>query len=178
MASFAERMVGAAMLNPATYEEVEHDSSATGQAALVVMFAAIAGAVGASGHGDKAVVVAVLSAIGWWLVWAMVTYAVGTGLFKGTATWGELLRTIGFAQTPALLNVLGFIPFLGGLIKFFVGIWVLLAVVLAIRQALDLDTGKAVATALIGLAVVIGFTIALTVAAAVTMGIIGLLVFW
>lgn len=178
MASFAERMVGAAMLNPATYEEVEHDSSATGQAALVVMFAAIAGAIGASGDGDKAMVVAVLSAIGWWLVWAMVTYIIGTAVFKGTATWGELLRTLGFAQTPALLNVLGFIPLLGGLIKFVVGIWVLLAVVLAIRQALDVDTTKAVLTALVGLAVVIGFTIALTVAAAVIMSIIGLLVFW
>jgi hypothetical protein len=178
MASFAERMIGAAMLNPATYEEVEHDSNATAQAMLVVVMAAIAGAVGASRRGDAAVVIAVLQAVGWWVLWAMVTYAIGTGVFKGTATWGELLRTIGFAQTPAILNGLGFIPLLGGLVRFATGIWVLLAVVLAIRQALDVDTGKAVLTALIGFAVVVAFTIALTVTAAVLVAIFGFLIFW
>src|ERR687887_64220 len=57
--------------------------------------------------------------------WAVVTgfvYLVGTRLFGGTATWGEVLRTVGFANAPGVLNILGFIPVLGGLVRFVVAI--------------------------------------------------------
>ena len=73
----------------------------------------------------------------------------------GTATWGELLRTIGFAQTPGVLQVLGIIPVLGGLIRFAVAIWVLIAGIIAIRQALDVGTGKAILTAALGWLVIV-----------------------
>jgi hypothetical protein len=182
MATLVQRMFGAAMLSPATYEEVEHDRGATPQAALVVILAALAAAVGASGHGDEAVVREVLRALLQWLAWSAITYVIGTRVFHGTATPGEVLRTIGFAQTPGIFMALAGLPFLGGLIALVVGLWTLVAVVIATRQALDVDTGRAVLTALLGLAVVIGIMVALAVVAAVIVGVIaavfGVFAFW
>jgi hypothetical protein len=178
MASFVQRMVGAAMLDPAAYEEVEHDRSATAQAAMVVVLSAIAGGIGASGGGDRAVVGAVLMALLQWVMWCIVTYAVGTGVFRGTATPGELLRTVGFAQTPGIFMALAGLPLLGGLIRFAVGIWILVAVVIAIRQALDVSTGKAVLTAILGAVVIFGILMTLlTLLVGSVMAVIGLLSF-
>lgn len=172
MASFPERMVGAAMLSPATYEEVEHDHGATPQAALVVVLAAVAAAIGARGHGDEAMVREVLRALLQWLAWSGITYFIGTRVFRGTASPGEVLRTIGFAQTPGIFMALAGIPFLGRLVALAVGIWTLVAVIIATRQALDVDTGRAVLTALVGLAVVVAIVVALGLMAAVFVGII------
>jgi hypothetical protein len=151
--TLAERMIGAAMLDVSVYEEVEADESATGQAALVVGLVAIAGAIGASGNGGSGMTGAVFTAFMGWVIWSGLTWFIGTRFFGGTATYGELLRTLGFAMAPGVLNILGFIPFLGGLIGFVVAIWSLVAGVIAIRQALDFDTGKAIATAVIGWAI-------------------------
>jgi len=85
-----------------------------------------------------------------WLLWAGITYLIGDKLLGGTATWGELLRTLGFAQAPGVLSILGIIPFFGGLVRVAVFIWLLATGIVAIRQALDFSTGKAVATALLG----------------------------
>lgn len=163
MASFTERMIGAATLNVATYEEVEHDRTATGQAAGVVLLVAIAGAIGSSGAGLWATIGAVVSAFVGWYVWSAITLFVGTGLFRGTADMGEMLRTIGFAQAPGVLNVLGIVPFFGGWVRFAVWLWMLVCAVVAIRQALDFATGKALGTALIGFVVyvIIGSLLAL-----------------
>lgn len=148
--SLVQRMIGAAMLNVATYEEVEADRTATGQAAGVVAIVAVATAIGAIGEGTGGIIAGLISAFVGWLVWSALTYVVGTRLFGGTADMGEMLRTIGFAQAPGVLNVLGIIPILGGLVRFVVFLWILAAAVIAIRQALDFSTGKAVGTALIG----------------------------
>ena len=151
MATFIERMVGAAMLDVATYEEVEHDTTATGQAAAAVALVAAAQAIGQSSNGIGVMIVGVLSALLGWLVWSAITYVVGVSLFGGRADWGEMLRTIGFAQTPGVLAVVGFIPLLGGLARLAAAVWTVVAVIVAIRQALDVGTGKAVGTALVGL---------------------------
>lgn len=149
MQSWGERVIGAAKLNVDTYEEVEADEGATMQAAGVVVLAALAQAVGASAAGVNPIGAALGALIGWAL-WSGVTYLIGAYLFKGTATWGELLRTLGFAQAPGFLYVLGFIPLLGWILRFVVSIWILIAGIIAIRQALDISTGKAIAVALIG----------------------------
>jgi hypothetical protein len=155
MATFVERMQGAAMLNIPTYEEVEHDRTATGQAAMVVAIAAVAQAIGSARGGGGGIIGALIGQIIGWAIWAGLTYLVGTKLFGGTADWGELLRTLGFSQAPGVLYALGFIPGLGSLIRFAVGIWVAVAGVIAVRQALDITTGKAVATVLISIAILI-----------------------
>ena len=164
--SWTDRMKGAALLHTDTYEEVEADQTATGQAAGVVALVAVAQAIGGAGEGGAGIVAGAISALLGWLLWAGITYLIGAKLLGGTATWGELLRTLGFAQTPGVLYVLGFIPVLGGIIRFAVAIWVLIAGIIAIRQALDVGTGKAVLTAVLGWLVIV---LPLAILAAVAM---------
>ena len=153
--SWWARVVAALRLDVSVYEEVEADTTATMQAAGVVALAAAMKAVGASDEGGAGVFIGPIAAIAGWWIWAGLTYFIGKSVFSGTATWGELLRTIGFAQAPGFLYVLGILPLVGGLIEAVVGIWILVAGVIAIRQALDISTGKAIAVAVIGWAVII-----------------------
>lgn len=171
MASFQDRVIGAMRLQGTTFEEVEHDTTATSQAAIVVAAAALAGSIisirwiGVSG----VVFTLVVSLIGW-VIGAAVVMLVGTKLMPGKNTQadlGQMLRTMGFAQSASLFNVLGIIPFLGWVIRLVVAIWVLVAMVIAVRQALDYDdTMKAVVVCLI--AWVIMFVITATA------GVVGL----
>jgi len=145
-----QRMVGAASLNVDTFEEVEADETATMQAATVVAMVAVTSAIGSAGGGSTSILFAPVAQIIGWLIWAGVTYLIGDKLLGGTATWGELLRTLGFAQAPGLLYLLAIVPLLGGFVRLVVGIWMLVAGIIAIRQALDFGTGKAILTAVIG----------------------------
>ncbi len=164
--SLSERMIGAAKLQNWAFEEVEADETATGQAAGVIAMVAVAQAIGSVGDGSGGVIGGLLSAFFTWAVWSGLTYFIGTRLFSGTATWGELLRTIGFANAPGVLAFFGFIPVLGGFIRVVVAIWILVAGIVAIRQALDFDTGRAILTAVIGwLALVIPMILLGTLAA-------------
>jgi hypothetical protein len=154
VASLTDRMLGAARLDVKTYEEVEADESATGQAMLVVILSAIAAGIGAWGLGPRMVIASLLGALLGWFVWAFLTYIIGTKVMpepQTKADFGQLLRTIGFSASPGVLNVLRIIPFLGILIGFVVAIWQLIAMVIAVRQALDYSsTGKAIIVCLIG----------------------------
>lgn len=147
------RMIGAARLDTQTYEAIEHDENATGSALLVVVLAAIASGIGLLGSGRiVAFVVGIIAAIIGWAVYAGIAYLIGTRLLAGPktqATWGQLLRTLGFAQAPRLLLVIGWIPILGALVSLVVWVWTLITTVIAIRQALDIGTGRAVVTAVV-----------------------------
>jgi Yip1 domain len=159
-----DRMIGAARLDPHAYESVEADEDATAPAALIVVLAALASGVGALDGGIDALIAAVVAGLFGWVVYAVAVYFVGTRIFVGTETAssvGELLRTLGFAQTPRLLLVFGFIPVLGILLAIAVFIWILLTTVVAIRQALDFSTGRAIGTAIV--AVLILFVVQLIV---------------
>ena len=148
MASFVERVVGAARLDARTYEEIEADPTALGQAMAVVAASALAAGVGSLGSGATGVVAAVVGGIVGWFLWAVVTWLVGTKLLPESGTsadLGQMLRTIGFSAAPGLLNVLGIIPVLGLLVWFVAAVWQLVAMVVAVRQALDYrGTGRAV----------------------------------
>ncbi len=157
--TMVERMIGAAKLDIDIYEEVEHDETATGQAAGVVAMVAVAQAVAEAGGGASMMIIGVLAAFVGWGVWAGITYVIGDKLLGGTATWGELLRALGFAQAPGLLIVLAVLP-LGEFIRFAVGIWVLVAGFIGLRQALDFGNLKTLFTAVLGwLALVLVFAI-------------------
>jgi hypothetical protein len=157
MATLQERMIGAAMLNPATYEEVEADQTATGQAALVVVIAAISGGLASLRYGPTLVVWTIIAALIGWAVWAFLTYYIGTKFMpepQTSADMGQLLRVVGFAMAPGVLGILGIIPFLGVLIRFVLSLWQLAAMVIGVRQALDYsNTGRAVVVCLIGFVV-------------------------
>lgn len=148
--SLIDRMKGAALLYIDTYEEVEADTSATGQAAIVVAIVAVASAIGGAEAGATGIIGGLIGAFFTWLIWSGITYLIGDKLLGGTATWGELLRTLGFAQSPGVLYALAWIPGLGWLIRFAVAVWLLIAGIIAIRQALDFGTGKAILTAVLG----------------------------
>jgi hypothetical protein len=154
MASFTKRMIGAAMLDVKTYEEVEADKTATGQAMAVVILSSLAAGLGAITLGLDMLLWMTLAALVGWCIWAGLTYVIGTKLLPEPQTqsdMGELLRTIGFSTAPGILRILGFIPFLGVLISFAAGVWMLVAMVIAVRQALDYkSTGRAVGVCLIG----------------------------
>ena len=154
MASFVERVVGAARLDAKTYEEVEADPTAMGQAMAVVAAAALAAGVGSISSGATGVVAAVVGGIVGWFLWAVVTWLVGTKLLPepGTsADLGQMLRTIGFSAAPGLLNVLGIIPLVGLVVWLLAAVWQLVAMVVAVRQALDYtSTGRAVLVCFIG----------------------------
>jgi hypothetical protein len=87
-----------------------------------------------------------------WFVFSLLCFWLGTTVFKGPetkSTLGELMRTLGFAYSPGLLNVFSFIPIIGPIIPFATWIWTIIASVVAIRQACDFTTGRAVGTAII-----------------------------
>ncbi len=138
-----QRMLGAARLDAATFENVEHDSSATLQAVAVVILVSIAGGVGKYLDGDStilnALVFGVVAGIASWAVWALVVWMIGSTIMRTSDTqadWGQLARGIGFAQVPGILNILVFVPG-GGIISFIAFIWRVAAILVAVRQCLD-----------------------------------------
>ena len=142
--SFFERVIGALRLDAATYEEIEHDPGALGQSAGVVALAGLAAAIGAAGQGGAGAVGAMLGSLLGWLISAGFIWVVGVFFMKHTSDYKELLRTLGFASAPQLLFVLRAVPVLGGVIALAAWLWSLAAFVIAVRQALDVDTGQAV----------------------------------
>jgi hypothetical protein len=148
-------MIRAARLQVDLYEEVEADPSATGQAMTVVVLSSLAAGIGvAKMAGFTALAVGVLAALVGWFVWAWLTYVIGTRLLPGPQTeadLGQLLRTIGFSASPGVLRILGPVPGVGPIIVFAAGVWMLVAMVIAVRQALDYEsTGRAVAVCFVG----------------------------
>ena len=163
MASLTERMIGAAKLDVATYEEVENDPTAMGQAMLVVVLSSVAAGIGTIGMiGIRGLVIGTIVAIVGWFLWAGLTFLIGTKLLpepQTQADFGQLLRSIGFSASPGVLRILGIIPILGWLISLAASIWMLVAMVIAVRQALDYkSTGRAVGVCLIGFVVYLVFS--------------------
>ncbi|MBW2313689.1 MAG: YIP1 family protein [Deltaproteobacteria bacterium] len=154
MATIQDRMIRAAKLDTELYEEVEADRDATGQAMAVVALSAVAAGIGLGNGGLLGIVGVTIAALVGWFVWAFLTYVIGTRLLpepQTKADYGELLRTLGFSSAPGLIRVLGIIPGLGAFVFLVAGVWMLVAMVIAVRQALDYtSTLRAVGVCLIG----------------------------
>ena len=154
MAGLVDRMIGAAKLDVHTYEEVEKDRNALGQAMTVVALSAAAAGIGSAKAGIGGIVAMTVVALIGWFIWGWLTYLIGTKLLPESTTkadMGELLRTIGFSSAPGVLRIVGFVPFIGSLISFVASVWMLVAMVVAVRQALDYSsTGRAIVVCLIG----------------------------
>ena len=175
-----DRVLRVIKLDKSVYAEVEADEMATSQAAIVVAIVAVLSAIGSGvgtliSSGGSGFVAAFLGAIVTafisWLVWSVVTYFVGTTLFKGEATVSEMLRVIGFAQAPLALGLLSFIPCLGPIISLAGWLLSLYTGFLAIQEGLDLDTGKTLATVAIGW--VVAFIVSLVIGMIFGIGMIG-----
>ena len=155
MADFKERIIRAARLDIHLYEEVEADKGAMGQAMGVVILSSVAAGVGSAVKGGFGwILMGTIAALIGWYVWAYLTYLIGTKLLPQPQTKadpGELLRTIGFSTSPGLIRVLGIIPGLREIVFSIASIWMLVAMVIAVRQALDYtSTLRAVGVCIIG----------------------------
>ncbi len=155
MASLGDRMIRAAKLDRSLYEEVEADTGATGQAMLVVVLSSIAAGIGSLGAGGlNGLLFGALSAFAAWYILAFLTYFIGTRILPESQTEadvGQLHRTTGFSSSPGLLRMLGILPGLTGIVFLTCAVWMLVAMVIAVRQALDYHgTGRAIGVCLIG----------------------------
>jgi hypothetical protein len=145
--SFGERLIGALKLDASVYEEVEHDTGALGQAALVVGLSALAQAAAAfGGAGSSGAFVSLAGGFLGWFLGTGLVWLIGVAILNHTSDYGELLRTLGFATAPGMLGVLGVLPLGGASALLGVAIFALstIAAVIAVRQALDVGTGRAV----------------------------------
>ncbi|MBD3314379.1 MAG: hypothetical protein GF344_01215 [Chitinivibrionales bacterium] len=152
---FIDRMLRAAKLEPGVYEEVEADESSFGQAMGVVVLSSIAAGIGTfTTGGFGGLLLGTIAALLGWYVWAFITFFVGTKFLpeaQTSADQGQMLRTIGFSSSPGLLRIFGIIPVVGLIIQLAASIWMLVAMVIAVRQALDYtSTGRAIGVCLIG----------------------------
>jgi hypothetical protein len=143
--SFGERLVGALKLEADVYEEIEHDPSALGQAAGVVALGALAQGLAFVHVGFGGVVGGIVAGLIGWVLATAVVWAIGVKLMDHTSDFSELLRTLGFASAPKVLMVIGLLPIgpLRGLLSVAVAILTLVAFLIAVRQALDVSTGRA-----------------------------------
>jgi hypothetical protein len=152
---FVDRMIRAAKLDVNLYEEVEADKSAMGQAMTVVVISSVAAGLGSIAKvGIGGILMGTIAALIGWYVWAYITYLIGTKLLpepQTRADHGELLRTIGFSSSPGVIRVLGIIPGFFWITSFVSSVWMLVAMVIAVRQALDYTgTLRAVGVCVIG----------------------------
>ena len=172
-----DRIMGVLKLDVPTYEAIEHDESATQQAAIIVAVVAVISAIGgwlsASAAGNflgnlegmegfeevgsimqnsmspvGSAINAFLGVFIGWIVWSYVTYFIGTRMFDGKATPQEMMRVLGFAMVP---RVLGIIPCLG----IIGGIYSLVTGFIGVRQGLDLDNGKTALTVVLSFVAVL-----------------------
>jgi hypothetical protein len=152
---YFRRLAGALALDAATFEDVEADRRATLHAGLTVVLASIGEGVAlrASGGLTNVVLMSAVALTGW-AAWALLTFEVGARLLPGARTHsdvGELLRTLGFAAAPGLIAYLSLVPGLMMPVLLISRAWMLLAMVVAVRQALDYtSTWRAVAVCLVG----------------------------
>ena len=137
---YINRIIRACKLDVNLYEEVEADKSATLQAAGVVVLSSLAAGIGASSLGTFNFLMAPLLSLVSWFAWAYIVYFIGVKFFPEPSTdadHGQLLRTIGFSSAPGLIRVFGIFPNLMTLAFVAAAIWMLVAMVIAVRQALD-----------------------------------------
>ena len=166
MARLFSRMIRAAKLDPELYEEVEADESAFSDALIIVALSGVATMAGLTGRLNLGELISglVLGILAW-AGWSALAFLVGTRICpepQTKADWGELLRTTGFATTPAMLSILGIFPVFAGLITIMASVWILLAFGVAVRQALDYrSTSRAIAVCFVGWVVYTGMLFSL-----------------
>jgi len=153
--TFGQRLTGVLRLDASTFEEIEADRNATPEALGVVVVASLAAGIGAGLlFGPAALARETVGALVGWVMWAGVTYVIGTRVLPEPETrtdLGELLRVIGFSYAPNLFGFFAFVPGVGRFVRMIVAFWLLAATVVAVRQALDYrSTARAFAVVMIG----------------------------
>jgi hypothetical protein len=139
--TLTNRLVGVLKLDAPAYEDIESDPRANTQALTIVILASLAAGLGAGlTLGFGGLVRVTIGALAGWVMWAGVTYLLGTRVWPEAQTrtdMGELLRVIGFSYAPHFFSIFGVLPGVGVLIRIAVNLWLLATTVVAVRQALD-----------------------------------------
>ena len=157
-ASLVERMTGAMKADVKTFQEIEADPTAIGQAVTVIMIAGLAAMFGniwriGIFHGIMMLVVNLCV----YALWSLLVVLIGTKVMPEPSTkadFQEGFRVIGFTASPGVFNVLAIIPFLGPLISFVIWIWMVVVAVVAVREVLDYtNTGRAIIVCIIAAAI-------------------------
>lgn len=162
--SFGARFAGAFMFDASVYEEVERDPNALAQAAAVIVLGGLARGIGAFPQdGFAGLVASAVLAPVFWLTASLVVFGIGVRIFELSVEYPRLLRGLGFAAAPLVLLVLGVLPM--------TGLWVVvqivahglaaIALVIAVRQALGVDTVRAVAVCVFAVAVALALVMVL-----------------
>jgi Yip1-like protein len=154
MASLPERMIGAMKADVKTFQEIEADPNALGQAVAVIVIAAVAALIGnIFRQGVTLGIVSMVVSLIMYAFWTVMIVLIGTKLMPEPTTkadFAEGFRVIGFTASPGVFNVLAIIPFLGPVLSFLIGIWMLIIGVIAVREVLDYSsTGRAFIVCLI-----------------------------
>jgi hypothetical protein len=177
-----EQMVRAARLERTLYAEVEADPGQTANALGVVVLASLANGIAtAASSADTsapvqpatAIVLAIVVGVLAWAVWTAFIYFVGTRFLGGAATWGELIRTVGFANSPGVLAIAGSIPGVGQAVAFVAAIWVVAATVVAVQHTLEISLLRAISATAAGGIIAAFLTAGLFAAVAIPMGLTG-----
>jgi hypothetical protein len=173
---FPDRLVAVLRFDTTVFEEVEHDHDAIGQAAAVIVLAALAQGLGGLQAPSipaliGALVGIVLASFVGWLVSTGVIWAIGVKLMGCSSDFGELLRTLGFATAPKIFFLIGVLPL--GRFAYLLGFGVLAlttaASILAVRHALDVSMGRAILVCVLGM--VASFLLAVTVGTLIAMAL-------
>ncbi len=152
--SLIDKMTRVLRLDAEIFEEVEKDPNATREAFIIVVLAGISNGIGGLGYmGAGGLLMGLLAGIVGWLLWSAIIYLIGVKGFGYTSDMGELLRCLGFAYTPGIFNFIGILPGIGHTLRLLVMVWILVAFIIAVRQALDVDTRRAVIVSFLGFVV-------------------------
>lgn len=160
MASLPDRMIGAMQGNVKTFQEIEADQTALGQAVTVIVIAGVASLIGnIFRQGVMYGIVSLVLTLIAYAVWSVMVVLVGTKLMPEPTTkadFAEGFRVIGFTASPGVFHVLAIIPFLGPLLSFLISIWMLILGVIAAREVLDYsNTGRALIVCLIAFGITV-----------------------
>lgn len=158
MASLPDRMIGAMKGDVKTFQEIEADQNALGQAVTVIVIAAVASLIGNIFRaGITGGILSLVTSLIAYAVWTVMIVLIGTKLMPEPTTkadFAEGFRVIGFTASPGVFNVLAIIPYLGVILQFLISIWMLVIGVIAVREVLDYsNTGRAIIVCLIALGI-------------------------
>jgi hypothetical protein len=119
-----ERIVRAIRLDWTVFREIAKDPKALKEAAIIVAISTFLSAMGLGlfklSFGSFIVDWLIAILVGW-IGWAVITYLVGTAVFKAETDIPEMLRVLGYANAPLLLGLLSFIPCVGWLFPILAG---------------------------------------------------------
>ncbi|MBW4632136.1 MAG: YIP1 family protein [Iphinoe sp. HA4291-MV1] len=150
----------ALLLNASLYENARNTPKTHRLALTIVILAALSHALGSTviliinlaslPVMIVALVIDALSIVAGYYFWTFSIWKVGQWLKPIDPNYGDLLSPIGFAYAPQVLNFLTVIPLLGRPIELILAVWSLLAVIVAVRQGLDISTTRAAIICLLG----------------------------